>query len=236
MRGSVQRRFSIQLWYGQLHDRLTTWAADKRTSPALLRQALADILACGAMAPSEQDSLKSSYLDVNRLLDSPKNPAGAVPSNKFQKHWNPNNKLTREEVQKLWDAWRFWRREPERSRRVIRLLAANWLAYLDQPSQNRPKPDPTIAAFDIYPLGPQSSPEAHTLSPEALESWFESAHDAQEFLRYLSPTAVQTLERTTHGEILMLLASELYRRDHQGANPLTPEVLVGPYLERLPNY
>ncbi len=234
MRGSVQRRFSIQLWYGQLHDRLATWSANPNTSPALLRQALADIVACKAMTPSEQDSLKSSYLDVNRLFDSPKNPAGTVPSTKFRQSWNPNNKLTREEVQKLWDVWRIWRREPERSRRVIRLLAANWLAYLDLPPHNRPKPDPSVAAVDIYPLGLESPPNACALSPELLESWFESAHDAQELLRYLKPNAVQNLERAHHGEILLLLATELYRRDHNGANPPTSEALVGLYLERLP--
>ncbi len=86
--------------------------------------------------------------------------------------------LTREEIQPLWDAWRFWRREPERSQRVIRLLTANWLAYHDLPSQNRPKPDPKVTAFDIYPLGPRSTAKART-SPEALERWFDSASDAR---------------------------------------------------------
>ena len=186
------------------------------------------------MAPSEQDSLKSSYLDVNRLLDSPQNPAATAPSTKFRQRWNPNNKLTQEQVQKLWDAWRIWRREPERSRRVIRLMAANWLAYLDLPFLKRPRPDPNVTAFDVYPLGPLSPENAHALPPEAVERWFESAHDAQKVLRYLSPTAVQNLERRNHAEIVILLATELYRRDHHGADPPTPEDLVGPYLERLP--
>ena len=51
--------------------------------------------------------------------------------------------------------------------------------------------------------------------------------------RYLDASGVQTLERENHGELLMLLATELYRRDH-GTDPPTPEALVGPYLERLP--
>ena len=156
MRGSIQRRISIQRWYGELRARLATWAADPRTTPVLIRQALADVVACEELAPSEQDSLKASYLDVISLLESPQNPGHSVPGKHFHQFRKPNGPLTREEVQKLWDAWRFWRREPERSRRVIRLLTANWLAYNDLPSQNRPKPDPKVAPLDIYPLGPQS--------------------------------------------------------------------------------
>ncbi len=235
MRASVQRRISIQRWYGQLRNRLATWAADPRTTPALLRQALADVVACDELVPSEQDSLKASYLDVSSLLDSPQNPGRNVPFKKFRQFRKPNGPLTREEIQKLWDAWRFARREPERSQRVIRMLTANWLAYLDLPSQNRPKPDPKVAQLDIYPLGPQSPASARTLSPEALERWFESAHDAQKVLPYLNQTAVKNLELRNHAEILLLLATELYRRDHQGTNPPTLEALVGPYLERLPD-
>jgi hypothetical protein len=234
MRGSVQRRLTIQLWYGTLHERLATWAADPRTTPALLRQALADIVACEALALSEQDSLKASYLSVNSLLDSPKNPGSMVPTARLRQIGQPNDPLTRQARQKLWDAWRLWRHEPERSRRVIRLLTANWLAYQDLPPRNRPKPDPKVAAFDVYPLGPQSPASARALSPEALERWFRTTHDAQEVLRYLSPTAVQAKEEGNHAEILMLLATELYRRDHHGTDPPTREALVGPYLERLP--
>jgi hypothetical protein len=46
-------------------------------------------------------------------------------------------------------------------------------------------------------------------------------------------TGVQALEWANHGELLMLLATELYRRDH-GTGPPAPEALVGPYLARLP--
>ena len=116
---------------------------------------------------------------------------------------------------------------------MIRLVTANWLGYHDLPSGNRPKPDPKVVAFDVYPLGPRSTAKARALSPEALERWFDSASDAQEMLRYLDATGVQALERANHGELFMLLATELYRRD-QGTDPPTPEALIGPYLERLP--
>ena len=235
MHSSVHRRNAIQYWLGRVRERLATWAADPKTSSALLRQALADVVACEALAPSEQDSLKASYLNVNRLLDSPENPGSKAPIRKFRQLWNLRHPLLPGEVQPFWIAWRFARREPERSKRVIRLLAANWLAYLNLPSRNRPKPDPKVVALDIYPFGPESPANSRALSPEALDLWFANAADAQELLRDLSPTAVQTLERKNHREILILLAIELYRRDHQGTDPPTPAALVGPYLEHLPD-
>ena len=234
MRGSAQRRNSVELWCLRLRERLATWAADPRTTPSLLRRALADVVACEALAPSEQDSLKASYLYVNRLLDSPENPGRKAPIKKFRQLWNPSDPLLPGEIQPLWDAWRFWRREPARSQRVMKLLTANWLVYLDLPPQNRPNRDPKVTAFDVYPFGPQAPAKARALSPEALERWFESAHDVHQVLRDLDAASVQALERTNHAAILMLLATELYRRDHHGAAPPTPEALVGPYLERLP--
>ena len=95
MRGSVQRRSSVQNWHAQLGDRLATWAADPRTTPALLRRALSDVVACEALAPSERDSLKASYLAVNLLLDSPKNLASKVSMKRFRQLWNPGYPLTR---------------------------------------------------------------------------------------------------------------------------------------------
>ena len=41
-------------------------------------------------------------------------------------------------------------------------------------------------------------------------------------------------ERANHRALVVLLASELYRRDH-GNDPPSDEALVGPYLESLPD-
>ena len=45
------------------------WAADPRTTPALLRRALDDVVACGAFTPSESYMLKAEYPSVDRTLD-----------------------------------------------------------------------------------------------------------------------------------------------------------------------
>jgi hypothetical protein len=41
------------------------------------------------------------------------------------------------------------------------------------------------------------------------------------------------VERGNHADLLILLAAQLYHRDH-GADPPSPEALVGPYLRSLP--
>jgi hypothetical protein len=45
--------------------------------------------------------------------------------------------------------------------------------------------------------------------------------------------AVRRNERFNHRDLVILLASELYRRD-KGAGPPDDQALVGPYLNRLP--
>ena len=60
---------------------------------------------------------------------------------------SPGYRLNPEQVQAIGHAWRFLRREPERSRRVIRLAIANWLACYDLPPERRPKPDPKVSGF-----------------------------------------------------------------------------------------
>jgi hypothetical protein len=74
MHGTVSRRGIAQRWHMQLIGRLTGWAADPRTTPALLRQAVDDVTACESLAPSESYLLKAEYLDVDRLLADPDGP------------------------------------------------------------------------------------------------------------------------------------------------------------------
>jgi hypothetical protein len=233
MHGDAYRRKMMKFWHRDLRNRLLTWADDRKTTPALLRQAIDDVVACEALAPSEQDSLKAGYIEVIELLEGPGNPGHRVPLMRFRRFWNADFQLTPEQIQTLWDMWRFIRREPERSRRVIRLLTANWLAYFDLPETDRPKPDLQVTSFDLYRFGPQAPAAARALSPESLDRWFDTAYDAQEALRFLDANGVQAIERASHADFLVLLGSELYRRDH-GSEPPAPEALVGPYLKNLP--
>jgi hypothetical protein len=52
MHGTVFRRGIAQRWHMQLSGRLAGWAADSRTTPALLRQAVDDVTACESLPQS----------------------------------------------------------------------------------------------------------------------------------------------------------------------------------------
>jgi hypothetical protein len=217
MVGSPDSRRNIQSLHPALRDRLKSWSADPRTTREQLTRALDDVIACETLAPSERDSLKIGYLDANRLLNAENNPGRSVPNARFQLLWN-SKFLEPRQIQSIWDGWRFWRRERERSQRLIRLVAANWLAWQEIPAGRRPKPDPNVSVFDFYALGPKSPSGARAVSPAALGRWFDSAIDAPKILGFLDSSQTRAIEQTNHAELVMLLTTELYRRDH-GADP-----------------
>ena len=117
---------------------------------------------------------------------------------------------------------------------MIRLVMSNWLAYYDLPPRDRPKPDlNTMTEFDFYSFGPDSPAQARVLSPEALSTWLDKTFDARLLLQMLDLRRLRMSEWANHRDLLILLGTELYRRDH-GSDPPTPEALVGPYLKSLP--
>lgn len=238
-RAAPYRRSIAQHWCKQLLERLESWSSDVRTSPADLRRALDDVIACEAIVPSEAYSLKALYVQLEPNLGSRQLLGGMPPT------WLSRLAGTRvlwliaavvppEQISALSAAWTSWRSEPERSRRVLSLLIANRLAFYGMPRDRRPSPDPDVAYCDIYPLGPEAPAQARALTTAALGRWLESTSDPAGLAGFLDSQRVRIMETANHHALVMLLANRLYRRDH-GNDPPTPEVLVGPYLKRLPS-
>jgi hypothetical protein len=234
--GGVAGRSMAQGWRFWLSFRLTAWAADPRTTAAMLRQALEDTLACGAIRPSESYTLEVEYRWLDRLLANQGSPAREVTARKWNAIFGiPDHYLSPDQMQAVYDWWRFWRREPERSRRVIRLAIANWLAYDDLPPDRRPQPDLRVSGkYDFYAFGPEAPARARSLSPVDLDRWLATTLDAQELLPRFDWRSLRIQERAEHRQIVVLLASQLYRREH-GKDPPSDEALVGPYLKELPD-
>jgi hypothetical protein len=237
LRGTTFERRIAQGWHDEIRRRSGPWAADPRTTPAMLRRALDDAIACEALKPSESYTLKADYQFLENDLTGPHNPGrrrlfaqlrnGFLGSTEYQ--------LDPDLIGAAVDAWRFWRREPERSRRVMRLAIANWLAFHELPADRRPNPDMNVSGpFDFYAFGPEAPAKARALSPEALDRWLMTTSDARELLRAWDLRAVHLRERANHRALVVLLASQLYRRDH-GTDPPSDEALVGPYLKELPD-
>jgi hypothetical protein len=247
LRGTAVARISALRQHGELRSRLTQWAANRRTTPALLRQALDDVVACGAFRASETYTLQAEYLQLEGLLDGPDNPGrDRLPwrLHAFFKSWEflPEH----EQLQVMADAWRFWRREPERSRRLLRLIFANWLAYEALPADRRPDPDDSrFGRYEFFAFGPEAPENARALAPAALVRWLNTAIDLPEVVNWWQMirrfgmrgywlNTLGTNERAGHRALVILLASQLYRRDH-GTDPPSDAALVGPYLKELPD-
>jgi hypothetical protein len=243
---SYNERIGLQRQHDRLRGRLERWVADRQTTPALLRRALDEVIACRSLPPPSD-----SYTLVAECLQA-EYPYPAFPLSQVTlKKWNeifafPDAYVTPDRMQAIYDLWRFWHREPERSRRVIRLAIANWLAYHRLPPAHRPPADLKVTGpYDFYALGTEATAAARALSPEALDRWLESSPEAKQFLEWwvknraflIKNRGIQDLRAREWGNdraLLVLLASELYRRDH-GTDPPSDQSLVGPYLERLPD-
>jgi hypothetical protein len=138
---------------------VTGWAGDPAVTPALLRQALDDLGALEALTPPishfyryEYQSAEDSFmrLSLSTVLHDQR-VLGILPSRRFDL---------------LPDLEVYLRGEPERSRRVLRLLAANDLAWCDRPVAERPAF--AIPRLRIYDHDPAAPAAARALLPDDL--------------------------------------------------------------------
>jgi hypothetical protein len=240
-RGSIFQRYLADRNCTDLRPQLTTWAANPRTSVPLLRRALADILAGEPKPEWDEFSLKVDYLEQMHELDK---QWGLV-------YWAVEEaqhfKIFGEELPPnlAWlpyAAKRYFWNEPERSRRVLRLAFANWLAHAQNEDPLLKKPavrasfqaDNRNTAAYFYSVDPKAPASARKLAPPELAKWFVSTRDAKVLLHFWPWPAIRTTERREHRALVLTVADELYKREH-GKPPASEEALVGTYLDRLPS-
>jgi hypothetical protein len=133
-------------------------------------------------------------------------------------------------------------REPERSRRAIRLLFANWLANAEVPDLRQRKPA-VRASFHVpkrtitvslYPASPKAPVGARVLSPREVARWLVTTRDAWLPLGEGLWPSVRITEQRNYRELVVLLAGALYHRERGGLPP-SEDALVGTYLKSLPD-
>ena len=138
-------------------------------------------------------------------------------------------------------AKRYFSNEPERSRRVLRLAFANWLAHVAEKDAQFKKPavratfqrsnrPSTVNFYGVSPDGPAA---AQRLPPQGLAEALIRTRDAKLLLSFWPWPAIRNTERREHRALVVAIAGELYQRDHGTPAP-TDEALVGPYLDHLP--
>jgi hypothetical protein len=246
MKGHLMRRGSIfQRYVGDrnlidLRPCIAIWAADRRTTVPMLRRALDDIRANEPKPEWERLSLRVEYL---RKIGELNEEWGWV------QHGEPEDQHVRIGGEELppYLSWipyavkRYLSAEPERSRRVVRLAFTNLLAHLEDTDPRHLKPavgarlqraTRTTTVY-FYPASAEGPAAARELAPKDLAKWFVGSRDAKVQFRFWPWPAIRTSERREHFTLVVMLAEELYQRDH-GKPPPSSEALVGPYLDHLP--
>ena len=117
--------------------RISHWAADPRVDAALLRRALADSLAADALTPPLSDSIKLEYLICLRDLEELRVTVNEMPMPGGQNGWLERLAVSTGTKPPLQRARVLFSNDVERSRRVLRLLFANWLPQLDKIASER---------------------------------------------------------------------------------------------------
>jgi len=210
---------------------VTAWASLPQVDATVLRGALADVQGLDALTMPTSFTLVADSLAFFNSIERPdllrKAMGGALTDEKGSEwsEWSaPKVAIYRINAT--------LRREPERSRRVLRLILANWLPYCDLPADRRP---PLASPHQlVFVTGPGSPPDARLLDPERINAAMRSTV----LLRHYYPAYHTTLgvvdrDRIVRANLVVHLASELYTRE-RGKPPATPEALVGPYLVELP--
>jgi hypothetical protein len=224
--------------------RLSALASDPRIDAATLRRALDAVVEADAMTPPLSDSFKCEYIAFLNTIAHPvfEDPAKLAALSGAKVPWNWASSGA---GQACFRAERSMKREPERSRRVFRLIVANWLAYCDRPTSSRPplailalpanpkSPTPP-AALNLFVPEATAPDSVKALLPDDLAGWFRSTIYAE----ILSPNfggidGAFKRERAACASLQIALANELYKKEN-GQYPEKVDALVGRYLKALP--
>jgi hypothetical protein len=240
-RGTVFDRYVADHFCRGLEPRIASWAANRNTDVPLIRRALDDVRADEPQPDWDAFSLKLDYLQMMSMLDRPDGWAqqGTDEDQSIRIGGEP---LPPNLVWSVNAARRYLINEPERSRRVLRLAFANWLAHVQERDQARCKPAvrasfllhtrPTHLSF--YAPGPSAPVAASALSPQELPRWLITTRDAKVLLFQWPWPTIRSSEKRQYRALVVLLAEELYHRE-RGSRPPSEEALVGPYLDHLPD-
>ncbi len=199
--------------------RIERWAADPRIDAAALRTALDEARAIRELTIANSDVMKTEYLAVMKSLD---NPGPWIKKfSRLDSTWYAGDSI-------YW----FMKNEPERSRRVARLLVANHLAQVDRPASRRARPAMRLPA--IYRTDPSQPAATRVLPPPEIARWFQSALLEQLWIPQFSLAELDRSDREHHAAIVVKFASELFKRE-QGREPNSVDELIGKDLKAIPD-
>jgi hypothetical protein len=232
---SVERMLGIDI-YTTIDGAVRAWADQPNLTTESLRQALEEVLAINAMTPTFGQNLRADYFLYRSLLEDPQLSVGRLRQ-MFHSEQDEGRPAVTGGVGEA--VLRLAHREPERSRRLLRLIFANWLSVGDLPAQERLRRMKMGAIGPWFDPPPGSPDAARLLTLEDQDDWVESSLYARLLFPVSDAKGKESLvradarEATLRAGLVVHLAEELYRREH-GEAPASPEQLVGKYLDALP--
>jgi hypothetical protein len=224
----IERLLGLSV-YVTTSGQIIRWADDPKVDATLLRKALEDLQAIDRLTVPNTEFLRNDYIFMMNTLADDNHSDRALA----EQYLMPDQ-ITSKELAKL----RFGatlatlNHEPERSRRVIRLVIANWLTVCDLPAAERAKR--AVKIGDLCLFRPAEG-EASPITAEDLARRFESTRYARNFLlgRLFAVNGSLAREEASRAALIVHVAEQLYLREH-GELPETAEKLVGSYLKALP--
>jgi len=226
---------------GWLRQRLATWAADPGTTISQLKSALDEVLKTEPRPEWDSFTLKIGYIAIMNMMIRPLREHYQL---QIEGEWTyrlGDMQLSTDIIESMKAARRFLLREPERSRRVVRLLWANWLAHVEARELRKPAVRALLPALrpvslPLYPVSPDAPAGARALPPQKIASWLVATRDAKLIFEE-GDVMVMLRHRLYHRayrDLVIMLATEIYHRE-RGSLPSSDDALVGTYLKGLPD-
>ncbi|MFO0953768.1 MAG: hypothetical protein U0835_21955 [Isosphaeraceae bacterium] len=229
---------------GFVTPRLLRWARLPSNTAERLRGAMKDVQDLDLIPADDAQGVAQGYEICARQVESPGGPFGHSGGDGY--YWVYGLPIPGEFGRWTTRTDRFLRREPERSRRILRLAFANWLAWSRLAPGERPTPSAAVVAtfggatqrveFYDFPESLSVAPEARVLTASELARAYSSAREAALLSGWIWTQVVGEArrERRDQAALVISLAEALYQIE-KGSPPPSLDALVGPYLKALPD-
>jgi hypothetical protein len=224
MHGPVVARIVGSVLLGKTKPHVAHWVEHPAMTITSLRQAQQDLEVCAAMTPPVSQAIQVEYFATNSALSHPEN----------WERWGievHDPRVWYNQFPLIVLGKQFLRHEPERSRRVLRLMVANVLSQCDRPPSQRAKLQD--ATFLVHAANESTPPAVRALGPEGLQRWLQSSDLIALYPEFGSVFSRHDSALAAFDVLRLVMAVRAYGLE-RGANPKTYRDLLGAYLKTLP--